>query len=173
MSAASSVSSPLHRHPVVAFARPAARRPLARSRRLAAERLQLSQPVARRLRRECRPSARPGGTSPSTPLLAGDLRARADRDVIGDRRPARPSRRNPPIVTLPEMPICATITQCRPIATLWAIWTRLSILVPSPITVSRLAPRSIVRVGADLDIVLDDDAADLRHLDVACRPHGR
>ena len=42
------------------------------------------------------------------------------------------------------MPTCATMMQCRPISTLWAICTWLSILVPSPITVSRLAPRSIV-----------------------------
>ena len=70
------------------------------------------------------------------------------------------------------MPTWATITQWRPMTTLWAIWTRLSILVPSPITVSRLAPRSTVRVGADLHVVLDDDAADLRHLEVALRPHG-
>ena len=70
------------------------------------------------------------------------------------------------------MPTWATITQWRPMTTLWAICTRLSILVPSPITVSRLAPRSIVRVGADLDVVLDDDAADLRHLEVPLRPHG-
>ena len=42
------------------------------------------------------------------------------------------------------MPVCAASTQWRPISTLCAIWTRLSILVPSPITVSRIAPRSIV-----------------------------
>ena len=34
--------------------------------------------------------------------------------------------------------------QCRPIVQLWPICTRLSILVPSPITVSPLPPRSIV-----------------------------
>ena len=42
------------------------------------------------------------------------------------------------------MPTPDTMTQWRPITTLWAICTRLSILVPSPITVSREAPRSIV-----------------------------
>ena len=44
----------------------------------------------------------------------------------------------------PAMPHWATITQWRPITTLWAICTRLSILVPSPITVSASAPRSMV-----------------------------
>ena len=39
-------------------------------------------------------------------------------------------------------------------------------------TVSRLAPRSMVGVGADLDVVLDDDAADLRHLEMPLRAHG-
>ena len=37
--------------------------------------------------------------------------------------------------------------------------------------VSRLAPRSIVVSGADLDVVLDDHAADLRHFEMAARPH--
>ena len=32
----------------------------------------------------------------------------------------------------PAMPLWATITQCRPMTTLWAICTRLSIFVPSP-----------------------------------------
>ena len=53
--------------------------------------------------------------------------------------------------------------------TLWAIWTRLSILVPSPTTVSRTWPRSIVELAADLDIILNDDAANLRHLGVPAR----
>ena len=42
------------------------------------------------------------------------------------------------------MPQCPAITQPRPMRTLWAIWTRLSILVPSPMTVSAMAPRSTV-----------------------------
>ena len=48
------------------------------------------------------------------------------------------------MVTLPEIPTCPARMQCRPIVTLWPIWTRLSILLPSPITVSRMLPRSIV-----------------------------
>jgi len=51
--------------------------------------------------------------------------------------------------------------------TLWPIWTRLSILVPSP-TARRPAARAVDRrVGADLDVVADDDVADLGHLVVA------
>ena len=68
------------------------------------------------------------------------------------------------------MPTCATITQCLPMVTLWAICTRLSIFVPSPISVSRPLPRSM-RVGADLDVVADDHAPELRHLEMALRPH--
>src|SRR5580704_10380055 len=49
-----------------------------------------------------------------------------------------------PTVTLPAMPVCAAIRQCRPMLTLWAICTRLSILLPSPIIVSRIEPRSMV-----------------------------
>ena len=62
----------------------------------------------------------------------------------------RPRRRWPaktalsPTVTLPDMPTCETIRQCRPIETLCPICTRLSILVPSPMTVSRVAPRSML-----------------------------
>src|SRR5216683_5808912 len=49
-----------------------------------------------------------------------------------------------PIVRLPASPIWAASRQCLPIVTLWPIWTWLSILVPSPMTVSRRLPRSIV-----------------------------
>ena len=54
----------------------------------------------------------------------------------------------PPIMTpspnmvLPAMPTWAAMTQQRPMRTLWAIWTRLSITVPEAITVSPSAPRS-------------------------------
>ena len=47
-------------------------------------------------------------------------------------------------MTLPEIPVWEARTQFRPMTTLWAIWTRLSILVFSPITVSSAAPRSTV-----------------------------
>ena len=57
------------------------------------------------------------------------------------------------------------IAVCAPIRTLCAIWIWLSSLTPSPMTVSSMAPRSIVVLGTDLDIVADRDAADLRYLD--------
>ena len=70
--------------------------------------------------------------------------AGADMDMIGDARPARPARRNPRSPSCPPRRPGPTSTQWRPICTLWPIWTRLSILVPSPITVSPSAPRSMV-----------------------------
>ena len=48
------------------------------------------------------------------------------------------------VVTLPLNPDCAQTMQFFPICTLWAICTRLSILVPSPIIVSRMLPRSML-----------------------------
>ena len=75
------------------------------------------------------------------------------------------------IVVLPAMPTCAASSTFRPIVTPCAIWTRLSILVPAPIRVSPTAGRSIAVLRADLDVVFDDDAADLRNLVVgAVRP---
>ena len=64
--------------------------------------------------------------------------AGADHEDARRRRPARRAATKSPSVVEPEMPTCATMTQWRPIVTLWPIWTRLSILVPSPMTVSRL-----------------------------------
>src|SRR5439155_15179071 len=55
-----------------------------------------------------------------------------------------PSATLSPIVRLPASPIWAASRQCLPMVTLWPIWTWLSILVPSPITVSRRLPRSMV-----------------------------
>ena len=74
-----------------------------------------------------------------------------------------------PTFTLPDMPVCEAIRQCRPTMTLCAICTRLSILVPSPMMVSRVEPRSIVRICTDFDVVLDDDAARLRDFLMALR----
>ena len=56
------------------------------------------------------------------------------------RRPSAPRR---PSSRCPRGRSGRRSTQLRPITTLWAIWTRLSILVFSPITVSSQAPRSI------------------------------
>ncbi len=61
-----------------------------------------------------------------------DANLGAQRDIVADRQAASAS------------PIWAASRQCRPMVTLWPIWTWLSILVPSPITVSRRLPRSIV-----------------------------
>ena len=60
--------------------------------------------------------------------------------------------------------------QCRPMLTLWPTWTRLSILVP--FADHRVADGAAIDrgTGADLDVVLNDDAPDLRDLDVAASP---
>ena len=67
------------------------------------------------------------------------------------------------------MPTCATITQPRPRRTLCPICTRLSRREPAPIT--RVVQRAAVDrgVGADLHIVLEHDAAELRHAEEAAR----
>ena len=49
-----------------------------------------------------------------------------------------------PIVVLPEMPVQAAIAVCAPMRTLCAIMMRLSSFTPSSITVSSMAPRSMV-----------------------------
>ena len=119
-----------------------------------------------------------------------------DRDCrrSADRAPASTSRMTPlwaaicaplPISRWPVMPACAARTtwsprrelepECRPARrsrslyqrTLCPIWTRLSILLPDPIMVSGPVPRSTVAIGADFDVVLDDHAAELRHVHVA------
>ena len=58
------------------------------------------------------------------------------------------------------------IRHSRPMRTLCAIWTRLSIFVPAPI--DRVVDAAAVdrRVRADLDVVLDDAAADMRNLEM-------
>ena len=127
--------------------------------------------IADRPRRRSR-HTRPAGTSRHDSRLRRRSARPCRCEDARQYRPAAQAGRNRRASVEPEIPACATITQWRPIITLWPICTRLSILVPSPITVSRCAPRSIVRVGADLDIVLDDDAADLRHFEVPSRPHG-
>src|SRR5579875_3750372 len=83
----------------------------------------------------------PAGMSRMTPLFAA---IRAPPPMC--RWPARPPC--PPIMTkssslvLPAMPTCPARTQPRPIRTLCPICTRLSIIVPEPITVSGPEPRS-------------------------------
>ena len=88
------------------------------------------------------------------PLLAGgdighhaafgaDDRALADGDDDPRCRPGRPASRGRRARRCRTTRIRRTMMQCRPIVQLWPICTRLSILVPSPITVSPLPPRSI------------------------------
>ena len=71
------------------------------------------------------------------------------------------------IVTLPEMPICAASRQCRPIDHI--VGDLDEIVDLGALADHGVADRAAVDggVGADLDIVLDDDAADLRNLVVA------
>ena len=66
--------------------------------------------------------------------------------------------------TEPAMPTCAMIRHSRPMRTLCAICTRLSIFVPG--ADDRVVDAAAVdrRVRADLDVVLDDAAADMRNL---------
>ena len=70
------------------------------------------------------------------------------------------------------MPTWATMTQWRPITTLWRDLDQIIDL--GALADHRVAAGAAVDrgVGADLDVVLDDDAADLRHLQVPLRPHG-
>ena len=64
------------------------------------------------------------------------------------------------------MPTWPTMMQCGPIFTLWATCTRLSILVPRPMTGGAELGAVDADARADLDVVLDDDRADLRDLHV-------
>src|SRR5262249_6669271 len=85
----------------------------------------------------------PAGTSDITPLLAPIIAPSPIRTLSASPTcPAKMTRSS--ITTLPEMPHCETMMQWRPIITLCPICTRLSILVPSPMTVSRMPPRSMV-----------------------------
>ena len=76
-------------------------------------------------------------------------------------------------VALPAMPTCAASSASRPMRTLCPICTRLSILVPAPIRVSPTVGAIDGRVRADLDVVLEHDRADLRHLVVPPIRSGR
>ena len=70
------------------------------------------------------------------------------------------------------MPTWATMTQWRPIDDV--VRDLDEVIDLRPLADHRVAARAAVDrgVGADLDVVLDDDAADLRHLQVALRAHG-
>ena len=62
------------------------------------------------------------------------------------------------------MPTCETIRQFLPMETLCPICTRLSILVPSPMIVSRVAP---VIVGGNSAVVLASEASPLAAIELA------
>ena len=83
-----------------------------------------------------------------------------------------PSTTKSSSVVEPEMPTCETMTQWRPIDDVVADLDEIVDL--GALADHRVAAGAAVdrRVGADLDVVLDDDPADLRHLEVAARAHG-
>ena len=129
-----------------AFSWPGSGRPWrSRFRPRASSRHDLAEPLAHRTGRY----AAPAGRRRVAVDTAGrrDLGAGTDADHGPDRDLSAEGGQKSSTVVDPAMPTWATITQWRPITTLWAIWTRLSIFVPSPITVSRLAPRSTVELA--------------------------
>ena len=95
------------------------------------------------------PQVSPAGMSFITPAR----RRRSGRRRRWSRgRPRRPGRRTAPRrrwSRCRRCPVCAASTQFRPTRTLWAICTRLSILVFSPITVSSQGAAVDAAVGAD------------------------
>ena len=68
---------------------------------------------------------------------------------------------------LPAMPTQPAIAVCAPIRQLWPIWIWLSSLTSSSITVSSIAPRSIVVLAPISTSAPIDHAADLRDLEPA------
>ena len=119
------------------------------------------------------PQRAPAGTSSWTPLTAGDLGAVADRQHGHLTAVWPPITTKSPMRVDPAIPTWPTMTQCRPISTLCPIWHLVVDL--GALADHRVAVRAPVddRVGADLDVVLDDDPADLRHLQMSPRPHGK
>ena len=66
-----------------------------------------------------------------------------------------------PMRVLPATPTPAMMQAASPIRTLWPTCTRLSILVPRPITVSSRLPRSTQEWEPTCDVVPEDAAADV------------
>ena len=87
----------------------------------------------------------------------GDLQMAQDVGAAADRAAA-------PDAVLPATPVQPAIAVCSPMRTLWPIWIRLSSLTPAPMRVSSRRATVDAGVGADLDIVADDDAAELLDL---------
>ena len=87
--------------------------------------------------------------------MAGDHRGAADLAVRGR------------CASLPAMPTQPAIAVCAPIRQLWPIWIWLSSLTSSSITVSSIAPRSIVVLAPISTSAPMHDAPDLRDLEPA------
>ena len=142
-----------------------------------------AQGVAVRARRVARPGLTRRHIAEHAGLAGHPARRRrwsGDRQCRPGRRATQPS----PIRAEPAMPTCDMIRQRRPTDTLWAICTRLSILVPAPI--ARVVHAAAVDRGvrADLHVVADQAAPDVRNLRVravtehvaeavAAQPHAR
>ena len=159
-------------------ARPSGQAPL--ERRVGGAQLRADRRVQRKMRLACvegrrrraghasRRARRPGdaGSAPATiapsPIVTWSAKPTCPPSIT-----PRPSRQEPAI------PTCAATMQCSPISTLWPTWTRLSILLPRPTTVSPERGAVDRGVGADLHVVLDHDAAHLRDLPVAGRRPAR
>ena len=128
--------------------------------------------IARRLGRGADPAAA-GRNVGHDAALRAQHRAGTDRDMIGDAdlpahhdEIARPS-------TLPEMPACPAIRQCRPMRDV--VRDLHEIVDLGALADDGVAGRAAVDrgVGADLDVVLNDDAAGLRDFLMALRGDGR
>ena len=77
----------------------------------------------------------------NTPLRAAMV-ARAPTEMLSAMATAPPRTAPSPMETLPPMAQQPQMTTERPMRQLWAIWTRLSILVPSPTRVTPNLARS-------------------------------
>ena len=116
-----------------------------------------------------RPSARPAGIVMHHPRRPPQS-ARRRRSSDAPSRPAwPPSAAKSPMTVDPETPDWETRTQWRPIddvvADLHEI-VDLGAFADDRVAIGAAVDR---RPGADLDVVLDDDAADLRHFQMALR----
>ena len=87
------------------------------------------------------------------------------RDVAGEARPAAEDAALAEHAAAGDRHVQAAIAECAPMRQLCAIMMRLSSLTPSSMTVSLERAAVDGGVRADLDVVADRHAADLRHLD--------
>ncbi len=112
--------------------------------------------------RESPPQVSPAGTSLKTPAAAPRV-ARPPPMSTWSATPARPPNMHPVAHrhAAGNARCRPPRRSCGPSATLWATWTRLSILVFSPITVSSKAPRSMQLLAPMRDPVLQHHPAQL------------